>query len=250
MHQSSLLKCKLFLEEYCHMERNISILEVGSKRYSSDPSFRDFIQKSWSYTGLDLEAGDNVDLVPTEPFNLKEIADDTFDVVISGQTFEHNPFFWITMADISRILKPGGLVFIIAPGGGLVHRFPVDCWRFYPDSWAALCSYTGLSILETHFETYSATKYAPGQEWKDSSLIATKPNDLSENQRRELRIHLGKILETAPKMINFDLKEKTPRPAFDAYEKLVTRHPLKNLLLKIWIFLHPNVLFRKIFLDP
>ena len=33
----------------------------------------------------------------------------------------------------SRVLVPGGLACIIAPGAQGVHRFPVDCWRFYPD---------------------------------------------------------------------------------------------------------------------
>jgi hypothetical protein len=37
-----------------------------------------------------------------------------------------------------RILKPTGLLYINAPSNGIFHRYPVDCWRFYPDSGVAL----------------------------------------------------------------------------------------------------------------
>ncbi|WP_048710229.1 methyltransferase domain-containing protein [Microvirga massiliensis] len=81
-----------------------------------------------------------------------ELSDDRYDVAISGQTFEHNPFFWVTFCEMARILKPGGVLFVIAPGGGRVHRFPYDCWRFYPDSWGALCTLSGMHLVETYFE--------------------------------------------------------------------------------------------------
>jgi hypothetical protein len=37
-----------------------------------------------------------------------------------------------------RVLKPTGLLYINAPSNGAYHRYPVDCWRFYPDSGVAL----------------------------------------------------------------------------------------------------------------
>ena len=57
-----------------------------------------------------------MDLVPKHPFVWNEIANETFDFVVSGQTFEHNPFFWITFAEMARVLTQGGLLLIIAPG--------------------------------------------------------------------------------------------------------------------------------------
>src|SRR5690606_31277871 len=108
-------------------------------------------------------------------FLWREIENESFDFCISGQTFEHNPFFWITFAEIARILKPGGKALIIAPGRGDVHRYPVDCWRFYPDSWQALCGYTGLEMVESLFEEYDFNHIEEGAEWCDSSVIARKP---------------------------------------------------------------------------
>src|SRR5947207_13187867 len=113
-------------------ENGISnLIEIGSKIYRGQPCYREVITQDWiRYTGLDLEDGDNVDVVPKSGYVWSELADESFDVCISGQTFEHNPFFWVTMAEISRVLRPGGFACIIAPGAQAVHRYPVDCWRF------------------------------------------------------------------------------------------------------------------------
>lgn len=35
---------------------------------------------------------------------------------------------------MARILEPGGTMLVVAPSAGIVHRYPFDCWRYYPDS--------------------------------------------------------------------------------------------------------------------
>jgi len=70
------------------------------------------------------------------------------DVIISGQAFEHIEFFLLTWLGMVRVLKPRGLVFLIAPSRGPEHRFAVDCWRFYPDGYRALAKYGGLELVE------------------------------------------------------------------------------------------------------
>jgi hypothetical protein len=37
------------------------------------------------------------------------------DVVISGQAFEHIEFFWLSWRETVRVLRQGGLIFLIAP---------------------------------------------------------------------------------------------------------------------------------------
>ncbi len=41
------------------------------------------------------------------------------------------------------------VLFLSVPSRGPVHRFPVDCWRFYPDSMAALARYGKVKLLDT-----------------------------------------------------------------------------------------------------
>jgi SAM-dependent methyltransferase len=65
-------------------------------------------------------------------------ADGSVDVVLSSSCFEHSEFFWLLFLEILRVLRPEGLFYLNAPSNGPFHRYPVDCWRFYPDSGNAL----------------------------------------------------------------------------------------------------------------
>jgi predicted O-methyltransferase YrrM len=47
-----------------------------------------------------------------------------------------------------RVLKGDGLLFLILPSSGPEHRYPVDCYRFLPDSFAALAKYADAFLVE------------------------------------------------------------------------------------------------------
>ena len=180
MHFSSYAKARIFLEVYAselpRSDGQVRVLEVGSKSHHAQDTYRGlFDDPAFRYRGLDLEAGANVDIVPRNPFVWNELAASSFDLCVSGQTFEHNPYFWVTFAEMARVLAPGGFAFVVAPGGGSVHRYPVDCWRFYPDSWPALCVLTGMELLESYFEGDALAARVPGGAWRDSAVVARKP---------------------------------------------------------------------------
>jgi glycosyltransferase involved in cell wall biosynthesis len=78
-----------------------------------------------------------VDVVITDPYNLP-LESNSVDVVVCSSCFEHSEFFWLLFIEIQRILKPDGLFYLNVPSNGVFHRYPVDCWRFYPDSGIAL----------------------------------------------------------------------------------------------------------------
>lgn len=224
MHKTSYVKAELFYKTYIVPEQKktggqIKVLDIGSKVYEGQKSYRDiFIDSGVDYHGLDLEHGENVSIVPENIFIWKEIPDESFDYCISGQTFEHNPFFWITFAEIARILKPGGMVLIIAPGRGEVHRYPVDCWRFYPDAWQSLCGYTGLDLVETLFEDYEFNHVQEGAEWCDSSVIARKPVLNSEAEQTAFYEQLAKVSSTLPGNVDNVLKQEVNQSkVFDTY---------------------------------
>lgn len=126
-----------------------------------------------------MTAGANVDIVPQNPYQWKEIADSSFDAVISGQAFEHIEFFWVTAVEMARAIKPGGLLCIIAPRGFNRHRHPVDCYRFDADGMIAIARWCNLHVL--HASTAMAPDGAPS-DWnsrgsEDSLLVACKPYD-------------------------------------------------------------------------
>ena len=120
---------------------NMTVLEVGSQDVNGNPR-QIFEQLHCRYTGVDIEAGRNVDVVyaPGEPL---PFADASFDLCVSSSTFEHDPAFWVTIREMARVTKMGGLVYATAPSTGPYHAHPGDNWRFYRDAPAALAMWTG-----------------------------------------------------------------------------------------------------------
>ncbi len=177
MHQSSLDKMIFFRKKYLESRKHqpLLILDLGSLDING--SYRKcFDIPPWIYRGIDTCKGKNVDIVLKNPYRWKEIKSNSADVLISGQTFEHIEFFWITMLEIARVLKPGGLCCIIAPSGGVEHRYPVDCWRFYPDGFAALTRFAHLDLLEVSTQWEPDEKYTDGSnQWQDTMLVCQKP---------------------------------------------------------------------------
>lgn len=187
MHESCLDKVRIFIDEYLgeYKEKDLSVLDVGSMTaIDSQKSHRPLIADThWKYTGLDIEPGPNVDVVPGDPYDWMEIPDNNFDVVLCSQVFEHIEFIWISILEISRVLKPNGLACIIAPSAGTVHRHPYDCWRYYPDGLQALAKYADLRVLESDIQKNPV--YKKGNIWKDASIIVQKPalDDRSHSER-------------------------------------------------------------------
>ncbi len=176
MHLSSREKMQCFCSKYLagKSAHHLRVMDLGSTDIGG--SYRDlFRSEQWEYLGLDLCPGDNVDVVLSDPYTWKEVASSSVDVFVSGQTFEHIEYFWQTMLEIARILKPGGLCCIVAPSGGPEHRYPVDCWRFYPDGFRALARYAGLQTLEAYTDWEPSDYADDSASWKDTVLVARKP---------------------------------------------------------------------------
>ena len=175
MHKSSLARMKWFREEYLSDQRDLKVLDVGS--YNVNGCYKEiFTEYGHRYTGLDVENGPNVDICPESPYIWKEIDEDTYDVVVSGQALEHIEFFWITMEEIIRVTKEGGLICVIVPNGFKEHRYPVDCWRFFTDGMIAIARFYELKILHAHTNCAPATKDGEwfSEDCADTMLIAKK----------------------------------------------------------------------------
>lgn len=178
MHQSALDKMAALIGGYLGDLRQapLAVLEIGS-RVAEDTQIgqRQLLSPAWRYTGMDIEAGPGVDITVADPYDWREVPPSSFDVVISSQVFEHVGFPWLTMREVARVLKPRGVALIIAPAAGPEHRFPTDCWRIYPDGWKSLCEYAGMNAVETYTQ-WTPLYYADGSDkWKDSCLVAQKP---------------------------------------------------------------------------
>jgi SAM-dependent methyltransferase len=179
MHRTALQNAQLFFDVYVRPLGRVKVVEIGSQDVNGSirHSFKDV-----DYVGVDFAEGNGVDVVLTDPYSFP-FADDEADVVVTSSCFEHSEFFWLTFVEAVRIVKPGGLIYLNAPSNGPVHGYPVDCWRFYPDSGRALARWAvrqGHDVVE--LESYTSDQV--GGYWndyvavflKDASKLAAYPD--------------------------------------------------------------------------
>jgi SAM-dependent methyltransferase len=151
MHASSLENMQLCVERFVRgsaleTQAQVRVLDVGGADHNG--SYRQiFADPRYDYTVADIDNGPGVDLLLADPYHLP-LADGAIDIVVSGQMLEHCEFFWLAFGEMIRVLRPGGFLFLIAPSAGPEHRYPVDCYRFYPDAYRALARHAGCTVLD------------------------------------------------------------------------------------------------------
>ena len=107
----------------------LSVLEVGSRDINGTAR-RAF---KGPYIGIDFIEGPDVDMVMDAHY--LAFLDATFDVVVCTEMIEHDSAFWITLAEIGRVLKSNGHLLLTTRGNGFgEHDWPSDYWRFMPSS--------------------------------------------------------------------------------------------------------------------
>jgi SAM-dependent methyltransferase len=127
----------------CYVEKDKVVIDIGGRNVNG--SFKDIFK---NYFTLDFVEGEGVDMLMTDPYTIP-LNDNSQDVIICSSCFEHSELFWVLFLEIMRVLKPTGLFYLNVPSNGDFHRWPVDCWRFYPDSGNALVTWAkrnGLNV--------------------------------------------------------------------------------------------------------
>jgi hypothetical protein len=108
--------CKQFKKEFFDNEK-ISVLELGS--YNVNGTIRDIFNNTNNYVGLDVTGGPGVDIA----YNGKDISiNENFDLCISCECFEHNPYYlenFLKMIELGK--KDAVIVFTCATIGRSEH---------------------------------------------------------------------------------------------------------------------------------
>lgn len=76
-------------------------------------------------------------------------SDGSFDVVLSGQTFELAATFWRTFDEMVRVCADDGWIVVMAPSAGPSDHEAADYYRFLPDSMTALAELTGTHLIDS-----------------------------------------------------------------------------------------------------
>lgn len=191
MHPSALNNGRLFFATYLDTGRAARILDIGSQDING--SLRQLAPAGAHYVGVDFATGRGVDVVLDDPYQLP-FDSGSADVVVSSSCFEHIEMFWLMFNEVLRVLKPDGLFYLNAPSNGDYHRYPVDCWRFYPDAgdalvrWAARSGYRP-ALLE------SFTAFQDHDIWSDFVAVFVKDTECAHR-------HPERILDRIDRYMN------------------------------------------------
>lgn len=126
------------------------VLEIGSRARSGIS--RGELFSGCEYVGVDICAGDNVDVV-ADVHELSKRRIGRFDFVFSVSVFEHLLMPWKVAVELAKIMNQGGLVFLQTHQAWALHDVPWDFWRFSRESWQAIFnSQTGFEIIGTAYK--------------------------------------------------------------------------------------------------
>lgn len=102
-------------------------LVVGSKQYKGKADRRALYKRA---VGLDLEAGDGVDIV----HDLEAPFFGLFDHIDCCSVLEHCKRPWLMCANIESMMAPNATIVISVPFVWRVHAYPSDYWRITPEA--------------------------------------------------------------------------------------------------------------------
>lgn len=114
------------------------VLEVGS--YDVNGSVRHLFDGCAGYVGIDHAAGPGVDHV-MDACDLR-VADESVGVVVSTEMLEHCLRPWVAVAEMFRVLAPGGILLLTCRGfseaGSFPFHNPPDITRFSAEGLGAI----------------------------------------------------------------------------------------------------------------
>jgi SAM-dependent methyltransferase len=173
MHPTAMNNCQSFFDAYAKAfasQENVKVIEIGSQDVNG--SLRSTTPRNFEYIGVDFVDAKGVDVILTNPYELP-FDNESADIILSSSCFEHSEFFWVVFLEIMRVLKPTGIFYLNVPSNGNFHRYPVDCWRFYPDSGRALASWAKRNSINTALlESYTSSQI--GDIWNDFVAVFLK----------------------------------------------------------------------------
>jgi SAM-dependent methyltransferase len=108
-----------------------AVLSIGSghDRDKVGGRYRDYFPLADSYTTSEVSAEFGCDLV-LDVRAMPELGDGAFDCVYCSGVLEHVDDFQASLREITRVLKPGGVLLLGLPFRQAIHGAPYDFWRF------------------------------------------------------------------------------------------------------------------------
>ena len=125
------------------------VYEFGSFQVEGQAGFADLrpLFPGREYVGCDFREGRGVDRVLD--LHALDLPDGTAGSILCLDTLEHVEFPRRAVAEMRRVLRPGGVMAISSTMYFPVHEHPHDYWRFTPDGFASLLGEFDHSLVES-----------------------------------------------------------------------------------------------------
>lgn len=148
MYEGDYSRMRWFKKSFLPKNSQLDILGMGFLSKNGVNKFNKIFSSSyWNYTSLDIEKGNNIDIVASDIYNIEEIDDNSFDVVVSTKFFEYLRFYWKTFGEIKRILKPGGYAFIVVSSSVSINRSYEVYNKFKKEDLIKLAEYFDFEVV-------------------------------------------------------------------------------------------------------
>ena len=138
-------------KQYSPFNKNQKLLEIGSWIAPGQEAIicRNTIGPLvGEYIGVDMQDGNGVDVISDAkhmPF-----PDNSFDVIISTDCYEHVDWPREVTREAFRVMKPGGVFYLTTVFIFQIHGYPDDYWRFTPNCIRLLLEDAGFDVVEVH----------------------------------------------------------------------------------------------------
>ena len=167
-----------FFRTYERGRTSLKVIDIGAQDVNG--SLREVAPPKCDYVGVDFMQAKGVDVVIDDPYALP-FSDETADMVVCSSVLEHSGHFWLLFNELVRITKNSGLIYISAPSNSSFHRYPVDCWRFYPDSGRALEDWGRRSGFDRNLMLESFTSHRDRWGFNHFNAVFLKSDEYQAN---------------------------------------------------------------------
>lgn len=127
------------------------VLEVGSRVH--DPAAwwlvnRDLARGTW--TGLDMQPGQNVDIVG-DIHSMPADWSGRFSGVLCSEVLEHVARPWLALPELRRVIRPGGWIVVTTLLTFHIHGYPDDFYRYTESGLRLLLTDAGFTDIAIEY---------------------------------------------------------------------------------------------------
>ena len=222
-----------------NIDPNLKILDVGSGDYHG--SSRNLF-KSRKYIGVDIQKVEGVDKVVKVNSKLP-FKDKKFDLVLSCNCFEHNPFWKKSFSEMYRTLKNGKFFIVSVPSRGRVEHGTSRTWKgnfenshnqkyfkknfnYYKN--LNQSDFLNFFDIKKMFKYYFFYNYTDS---KDLFFVGIKSGNNNEKKDKKLKVQLNQLFKKIKNMNKYLPKKRTKTPVILRKLFNITELPMKFLSL-------------------